>query len=200
MSKLRGKGILAVLIIVVIIFFSGVLGWKALQTQGRKNGLQSAARWTEDFHQHQQVYEALVGQWEQIYPGASECEAGTDASKGLVEYRLFQVNGASIRLAGQGSDKEVSGVGDAAKLLNVPVVNVQHVIDLLSSVQKQGMSQSGAQRRIWAKVGDTDGLLHVSITCPQYSNYHLWANTTGRTPFARLQDLGAGWFYYDERR
>lgn len=66
MSKLRGKGVLVILTIVVVIFSSVFWSWKTLEARGRENGLRSAAHWTDDFHKHQQVYEALVRQWGQI--------------------------------------------------------------------------------------------------------------------------------------
>jgi hypothetical protein len=199
-SKVKGSRVILFVVGAVVICILVAWGLKVLEAKGKERGLQAAAVWTKDFHDHRQEYEELLQQWSQVYPLATDCGA-KDKGTGLVEHRLFDLADVNtIRLAGDAGDHEVTGFAQAANVLHVPVSTVKQLANSLSSLQKHAMSQSEGERRIWSKFGNTDGLMHVSPACPQYSNYQLWSHTTGKTPFFRLNDLGEGWFYFDQPR
>jgi hypothetical protein len=155
---------------------------------------------TSDFRQHQPQYSELITAWRNASKASNPCGLPVPAV-GMVEFRLFEINGdGTYRVAVRGDDKKFTNLREAASALSSAEEGVQALISGLRSVGRSEVYQHDAEIRVPTGNGASSGVLFVSSNCPQAARYEAESRPGAATSFVNLEALGGGWYYYAERR
>jgi hypothetical protein len=172
---------------------------------GSDRGLREArhrviAENSSHFQEHRSGYLAVISAWKALFNPYGICGV-PPPGPGLVQFRVFELNDeGTYRVAIQSNDRVFPTDQAAAAALNIPAATIQLLAANLRSLGRGEVYQHDAEIRIPSANGAGNGILFVSPSCPQASQYERESKIGTDAFFVNLISIGNGWYYYSERR
>jgi hypothetical protein len=157
------------------------------------------------FESNRAKYAELVREWRMLHPHLKAC--GTPApAPGFVRIADFGLEpGPKFQLAGDDPDNKswnrtVSSIREASAILGVEQSDSERLNKGMSDVSVTRIFQSGDQLSF---VQDDDAVLAFAFVpneCSGRNDFQFWSSPGHQGPFAYLENVGSGWYFYQANR